>query len=257
MPIFSPDGQVFVDNNTGDIFFSLKKGQYGRSEPYSGNSLEAAILPIMKQLKRPIQGRKPKGTIQHFNTTSGVGTVSPPVTVSAPGTVSAARTVSAPGTVSAPTVSPTVSAPTVSATTVSTRKHIGAPPPSSMTRRATTTLRKQLNAGIAAHLAGKNAVNASVATVKSNMPTRLPEQVGNKISRANRLNLNQSVFSKAPYTLRNKLRNAKGRFENAARQPGAEVGLKLAPSTLPPITLNNANNNSLPPFTLKPLENRK
>jgi hypothetical protein len=126
-----------------------------------------------------------------------------------------------------------------------------------MTRRATTTLRKQLNAGIAAHLAGKSAVNASVATVKSNMPTRLPEQVGNKISRANRLNLNQSVFSKAPYTLRNKLRNAKGRFENAARQPGAEVGLKLAPSTLPPITLNNANNNSLPPFTLKPLENRK
>ena len=100
-----------------------------------------------------------------------------------------------------------------------------------MNRRAAATLR--------------NTVNASLATVNPKMPITLPEQFGNKTNRASRLNLNQKVFSNGPYTLRNnilngtrRLENARRRFKNAEKKPGAGVRLTLAPSTLPPITLS-------------------
>jgi hypothetical protein len=49
MPIFTPNGQLFVDNNTGKLFFSLKNGEYMRKEPYIGATLSEARSVIINE----------------------------------------------------------------------------------------------------------------------------------------------------------------------------------------------------------------
>jgi hypothetical protein len=68
MPIFTPDGQVFVDNNSGEIFFTLKSGEYMRKEPYIGATLsEARSVIINGEIKKlNVELKRLKGMVENW-----------------------------------------------------------------------------------------------------------------------------------------------------------------------------------------------
>jgi hypothetical protein len=49
MPLFTPEGQLFVDNTTGQLSFKLTSGPYRTLGPFSGATLNEARAPIINK----------------------------------------------------------------------------------------------------------------------------------------------------------------------------------------------------------------
>jgi hypothetical protein len=54
MPLFTPEGQLFVDNTTGQLSFKLTSGPYRTLGPFSGATLNEARAPIINKQKEII-----------------------------------------------------------------------------------------------------------------------------------------------------------------------------------------------------------
>jgi len=169
--MFTPNGQLFVDNKTGIVKFKIDK------MPFTGYTLRDALNLYRNYIHLPeLSGNKISGKV-YLQTLAALP--QPPLTPHPPSTPHTPLTPQ-------PPLTPRQSSRPGQGST------LAQPPPGSSTRRAIATLRSQLNAGTAAQRARTATQRARTAS----MPTRLPGQVGKPNSRFTLSN--QFLLTKQP-----------------------------------------------------------